>query len=378
MTTTMPISTPATAAQAPFDLRALLRSNIRTIKPYSSARSEFSGTAEVFLDANENPFGSPTNMPIANGASQAANAYNRYPDPLQTQVKARLAAVKGVEAEQLFLGNGSDEVIDLLIRAFCEPVHDSILITPPTYGMYEVSADIQNAHVIRVPLLLDGERYAIDVERVLAAVTPHTKLMFLCSPNNPTGNTFPTTVLHEIIHRFRGVVLVDEAYIDFAPDHTLIHDVQRFPNLVVMQTLSKAWGLAGLRLGILVASPEMVRVLNSIKPPYNINTLTQQHVLQALEHTDWKERVLHTTLQERERLAAELPNLQCVQHVFPSDANFLLVRVTKPRELYTALTQAGIIVRDRSAVPLCEGCLRITVGTPDENTTLLEIMRSFA
>ncbi len=352
-----------------FTLENLLRPNIRAAKPYSSARSEFTGTADVFLDANENAFGSPSQT-STNGA------YNRYPDPLQKTLKARLAEIKHVAPEQIFIGNGSDEVIDLLIRAFCEPAQDELIITPPTYGMYEVSAEIQNARVVRVPLLREGLTYSIDVERLLAAITERTKIIFLCSPGNPTGNSLSADALRQIIQGFHGIVVLDEAYIDFAPETSFVAELGDHPNLVIMQTLSKAWGLAGLRLGMAFASQEIITVLNKIKPPYNINSVTQQLVLKALENTVWKERVVRETLEERRRLEVELPKFSVVEALYPSDANFLLVRVTKPREIYEALVRQGIIVRDRSSVTLCEGCLRITVGTHDENTRLLAILNT--
>lgn len=360
-----------------FDLQALVRPNIRSIKPYSSARSEFTGTAEIFLDANENAFGSPPHEVRI----ERQQALHRYPDPLQKAVKSRLAALKHVTVEQLFLGNGSDEVIDLLIRGFCEPGQDEILITPPTYGMYEVSADIQNARVLRVPLLLCDGQYILDTDAVLRAVTPRTKLVFLCSPGNPTGALLDAASVHRIVQGFHGIVVLDEAYIDFVPQATFVPLVQSYPNLVVMQTLSKAWGLAALRLGILVASPDIVRVLNSIKPPYNINALTQEYVLHALRHPQWKEKIVRSTVLERERLRKALSESsmhELIENVYPSDANFLLVKIRaphNPRAVYAALMRAGIIVRDRSTVPLCERCLRITVGTEQENTRLLEVLQ---
>jgi histidinol-phosphate aminotransferase len=349
------------------DIHSLMRPHLRPLTPYSSARSEFSGAADVFLDANENAFGSPINT-----------AFNRYPDPLQKLVKARLSAIKNVSAEQIFLGNGSDEAIDLLIRAFCEPAQDSVLITPPTYGMYEVSADIHNVAVQRVPLVLHSkEAYTIDVERVLATTTPRTKIIFLCSPGNPTGNVFNIESIHQILRGFQGIVVVDEAYIDFAPDKSFVSQLGHYPHLAVMQTLSKAWGLAALRLGMLFATPTLIQVLNSIKPPYNINAVTQELALQALERVAWKDDVVAMTIKERERVAAALASIPIVETVYPSDANFLLVKFAphkSPRDVYAALVRQGIIVRDRSSVPLCEGCLRITIGTHAENTRLLDTL----
>jgi histidinol-phosphate aminotransferase len=369
-----------------FDLTSLIRPNIRTLKPYASARSEFSGAAEIFLDANENPFGSPRS-PRAAATSAAASVasgvdYNRYPDPLQKKVKSRLAAIKSVRNDQIFLGNGSDEVIDLLMRAFCEPAQDSILITPPSYGMYEVSADTNNVRVLRAALQLEGGAYSLDTERILSIANAparesaqagggRTKLIFLCNPGNPTGNCFSESALHEIVQGFDGIVVVDEAYIDFAPERSFVRHLERYPNLVVLQTLSKAWGLAGLRLGMMFAAPAIVRLLTSIKPPYNINAVTQELALQALEHEAWMHKAVAITFSERKRLQAALPLLSAVEYVHPSDASFLLVRCREPRAAYDALIRAGIVVRDRSSVPLCEGCLRVSIGTPDENTRLL-------
>lgn len=371
-------------------LSQLLRKHILTVKPYSSARSEYptgnavpsQASAQTFLDANENAFGSP------DGA-----AVHRYPDPLQMALKRRIGEIKHIPEERIntiFLGNGSDEPIDLIIRAFCEPsIHaasgeilqgDEMIITPPTYGMYEVSAAIHHVVVNRVPLVRTFEgksgSYRLDVDGILRAITPRTKLIFLCSPNNPTANVFDKRALEQIITSFDGIVILDEAYIDFAEKHSFLPRLAEFPNLVILQTFSKAWGMAALRLGMAFADASIIEVLNKIKPPYNINILTQDAALKALQHTDWKDRVVKDILEERESLMHELSTLHDVQHVFPSDANFILAHFTNARAVYERLVEKGIIVRDRSGVTLCEDCLRITVGTPFENERLLAALTS--
>lgn len=379
-------------------LEKLLRKHILGVKPYSSARSEYpTGNAaatagleqQTFLDANENAFGSP------NGLAFNGNAVNRYPDPLQSTLKRRIAEIKGIAAERvntIFLGNGSDEPIDLIIRAFCEPsviaasgeeiLGDEIIITPPTYGMYEVSAAIHNVPVRRVPLLRTLEdasgAFTLDVAAILNAITPRTKLIFLCSPNNPTANVFEREAIERIITGFDGIVVLDEAYIDFAPEHSFLPRLADYPNVILLQTFSKAWGMAALRLGMAFADERIIAVLNKIKPPYNINILTQETALQALYHTEWKDRIVHTTVRERERLAAELEQIHIVERVFPSDANFILVQFLDARNVYAALVQRSIIVRDRSGVALCDDCLRITVGTPAENRLLLDALADIA
>ncbi len=340
-------------------IQNLVRENIRKLKPYSSARHEFTGSADVFLDANENPF---------------ENGLNRYPDPLQWALKEQLSDLKGVPPENIFLGNGSDEVIDLLIRIFCEPRVDHIVILPPTYGMYQVSASIADVEIREVPLTRD---YQPDVEAVLAAAGPHSKILFLCSPNNPTGNDFEPDRLRRLIAAFPGIVVVDEAYIDFSDSPGCRQWLPEFPNLVVMQTFSKAWGLAAIRLGMAFASTEIISLLNKVKPPYNINKLTQQTALEALqEHSDTQEKIRHI-LAERQILAAALESLPFVESVYPSNANFILIKVPDPKGLYDYLASHGIIVRNRSNVLLCEGALRITVGTAEENERLVTAMKKY-
>lgn len=340
-----------------FNITSLMRKNIITLKPYSSARDEFKGEAEVFLDANENPYPSP---------------YNRYPDPLQRTLKEKIAEIKGVDPSQIFLGNGSDEGIDLLIRAFCEPNQDSIMITEPTYGMYAVCAEINGVNVQQALLTPD---FDLDLDAFPNTFDATTKIIFLCSPNNPTGNMLSHDKIVEVLKRFYGIVVIDEAYIDFAKGKSFIKDLRKYPNLVVLQTFSKAWGLAGLRLGMCYASPEIISILNKIKYPYNINVRTQELVLDALEHKYKKDIWVEEILTQRTKLIKALKSLPIVEKVFPSDANFVLVRVKDAHGTYEYLMNNGIIVRDRSKVMLCYNCLRISVGTPEENDKLIESLQ---
>lgn len=346
-----------------FDIATLLRENIKKLVPYSSARDEFKGEASVFLDANENAFGSP--LPTQ---------YNRYPDPLQWKLKERIAEIKGVPAPHIFIGNGSDEAIDIVFRAFCNPGVDNVVICPPTYGMYEVSANINDVEIRKVPLTPD---FQLNMDGIEDAVNEQTKIIFICSPNNPTGNAIDRTDIEVLLNNFKGIVVIDEAYINFSRHKSFIQELTEYPNLVVMQTLSKAWGLAALRVGMAFSSTLIIDVMNKVKPPYNVNEASQQLALQALGNVNQVNEWIRETVQERERLARAFRELPTVTQVYPSDANFLLVRTTDPRGIYTHLTERGIIVRDRSKVQLCEGCLRITVGTPEENKELLEAMRAF-
>lgn len=345
-----------------FTLDILVRANIKKVKPYSSARDEFSGQAKVFLDANENSLGSPL-----------TKWYNRYPDPHQHQVKEVLAAIKNVAAESIFLGNGSDECIDLLFRCFCEPGKDNVIICPPTYGMYEVSAAINDVAVKKVSLL---ENFQLDMEGIENAIDENTKIIWICSPNNPTGNSIVYADIEVLLNNFEGLVVVDEAYINFAKQRSLIVDLKEYPNLVVMQTLSKAWGLAALRLGMIISSPEIVNWLNKIKPPYNISQPTQELALKALEEVGQVNDMIRQLVIMRDEMAQQLLLLPVVIHVYPSDANFLLVKVKNAAGVYEHLLGDGIVVRDRSRVRLCEDCLRITIGTEEENKKLLEGLRS--
>jgi histidinol-phosphate aminotransferase len=327
------------------------------MKPYSSARDEFKGEADVYLDANENPYQSP---------------YNRYPDPLQWQVKEKLSAIKGVKPAQIFLGNGSDEPIDLLIRAFCEPNHDSILITEPTYGMYSVCAEVNAVNVQHVLLTPD---FDIDLDAFPETFDASTKIIYLCSPNNPTGNSLSHEKIVQVLKRFYGIVVIDEAYIDFSKGKSFVQDLDKYPNLVVLQTFSKAWGLAGLRLGMAFTSEEIINILNKIKYPYNVNIRTQELALDALENKATKDKWVEELVAERDNLSKSLKKLAMVDKVYPSDANFLLVRVKDAHQTYKSLMDMKIIVRDRSKVTLCYNCLRITVGTPQENERLLEALK---
>ncbi|HTL81226.1 MAG TPA: histidinol-phosphate transaminase [Bacteroidia bacterium] len=344
-----------------FDINNLLRENIKKLVPYSSARDEFKGSAEIFLDANENSYGSPLEQ-----------NFNRYPDPMQMEVKKKISGIKGLLPESIFLGNGSDEVIDLLFRAFCNPGIDNVIICPPTYGMYEVSANINDVYAKKIPLTED---FQLDIEAISEVVDERTKIIFLCSPNNPTGNSLNREDVEMILNNFEGIVVIDEAYINYSRQKSFIAELTEYPNLLVMQTLSKAWGLAGLRIGMAFASPEIIAVLSKIKPPYNVSEATQRLAIEALGNIEKVNAWIKETVSEREKLVRELGQLECVKKIYPSDANFLLVKVDDPKKRYDQLMNSGIIVRDRSKVTLCEGCLRITVGTPEENVRLIEEMR---
>ncbi|HWK56543.1 MAG TPA: histidinol-phosphate transaminase [Parapedobacter sp.] len=346
-----------------FDLTRLLRENIRQLTPYSSARDEFKGEASVLLDANENAFGSPLDRHL-----------NRYPDPLQHQLKLKLSTIKGVPARNMFLGNGSDEAIDILFRAFCRPGIDNVVLTPPTYGMYEVSANINDVATKRVNLTTD---FQLNLEGIAEAIDANTRIIFLCSPNNPTGNSLHREDVETVLANFNGLVVIDEAYINYSRQKTFIQELTEYSNLVVLQTLSKAWGLAALRLGMAFASEEIIEVFNKIKPPYNINQVTQELALAALDRVDQVNDWIKTTVAEREKLSKNLRSFEFVTHVYPSDANFILVKTSDPRALYEYLVGESIIVRDRSKVELCAGCLRLTVGTPAENTLLLAALGRF-
>jgi histidinol-phosphate aminotransferase len=346
-----------------FDLNAIIRPNIRNLVPYSSARDEFKGEASVYLDANENSLGSPL-----------IKWYNRYPDPLQWEVKRKLSAIKGIAPEQIFLGNGSDEAIDLLYRAFCEPGIDNVVICPPTYGMYEVSANINNIKLKKVPLT---PAYQLDLEAMEEAIDLNTRIIWLCSPNNPTGNSLDREDVEIILNNFDGLVVVDEAYINFSRHRSFIPDLADYPNLVILQTLSKAWGLAALRIGMAFASKEIIGVFNRIKPPYNISQAAQDLVLEALDRVDEVNDMIRILVEERKTLAEELAKLPQVTQVYPSDANFLLVKTIDAKGLYKYLVGKGIVVRDRSNVILCDESLRITVGTPRENQVLLKAIAEF-
>lgn len=346
-----------------FDLIKLVRKNIIALNPYSSARHEYSGDASIFLDANENSFGSP--LP---------ENFNRYPDPLQWELKSALSGIKGVPVENIFIGNGSDEVIDLAYRIFCEPGKDSAIICPPTYGMYQVSGDINDVAIIKIPLT---PAFQPDVDEILNASNDSTKLLFLCSPNNPTGNSMKRSSIEALLKYFPGIIIIDEAYINFSRQKTFIQELTIYPNLIVMQTLSKAWGLASLRLGLAFASVNIISLFNKVKPPYNINKASQELALQALKNTQQVNTWIQEIVTQREYLVKKLRSFTFVEKIFESDANFLLVKVKDPDVLYKYLSGNKIIVRNRSREPMCEGCLRITIGTPDENQRLLEILKLY-
>ncbi|MBL7817435.1 MAG: histidinol-phosphate transaminase [Saprospiraceae bacterium] len=341
------------------NINALVRPNILKMKAYSSARDEFKGAASVFLDANENPYPN--------------DGLNRYPDPLAMAVKREIAKIKGVDTENIFLGNGSDEVIDVLIRIFCEPRVDNIITLPPTYGMYQVSADTCDVAVKTVPLTVD---FQPKVEEILREADEHSKILFICSPNNPTANNIEASRILNLLNAFKGIVVVDEAYIDFSTQQSCIEWISTFPNLVVMQTFSKAWGMAGIRLGMAFGSKEVIDLMNKVKPPYNVNELTQRAALDLLKNKAAKKDAnVKEILAEREKMAAILRGYDFVEKVYPSDANFILVKIPRPNEMYQWLLTHGIVVRNRHTVTLCEGCLRITVGTPEENRELLRVMK---
>lgn len=334
-------------------LEQWVRPNIRSLSPYSTARDEAQGTPDVFLDANESPY--------------TGLGYNRYPDPRQKALKARVSAIKGLPVENIFLGNGSDEAIDLMFRIFCTPGKDNAVAIVPSYGMYTVAADINDVEVRGVAL---GPDFSLPVQALLDAADANTKLLFLCSPNNPSGNAFAQEEILELVQKFPGVVVLDEAYADFSPKGSLRAKVLEYPNLVVLQTFSKAYGMAGLRLGMAFSNAYVIDLMNRVKYPYNISEATQQIVLKALAEP--KDKEIAEIVAQRERLSEELPQRPCILKLWPSDANFLLVKVTDADGLYAHLLQDGIIVRNRSRVPGCAGCLRLTIGTPEENDRLLQ------
>ncbi|MDR3093114.1 MAG: histidinol-phosphate transaminase [Bacteroidales bacterium] len=341
------------------NLEQLVRPNIWHLKPYSSARTEFKGEASVYIDANENPYNA---------------VWNRYPDPLQNEVKRTIAAVKGVTPDCIFLGNGSDEPIDLLYRVFCEPRTDNVVAIDPTYGMYSVAADIN--HVEYRKVLLD-ESFNFSADNLLNSTDPHTKLIFLCSPNNPTANLLNRDEIVKTIRTFSGVVVLDEAYIDFSGQSSFLSELGQYKNLIVLQTFSKAWASASVRLGMAFATPEIVQILNKVKYPYNINRLTQDYALKMLENPQRVKDWVAVLLREREQLQKRLAVLPCVEKIYPTDANFLLVKVTDADDIYRYLVERGVIVRNRSHISLCLNCLRITVGTPEENQIIISSLADY-
>jgi histidinol-phosphate aminotransferase len=339
----------------------LIRPNIKNVQPYSSARLEYSGTEGIFLDANENALGSVT-----------AAKLNRYPDPLQKDIKTKLAGIKSLRQEQIFVGHGSDEAVDLLIRVFCEPGRDSLMIFPPTYGVYAFFSQVNNVEISEVPLTPD---FQLDVSRILKILNPRHKLLFICSPNNPTANTMRSRDVQKIVDHFKGIVVIDEAYIDFCPQKTYLSWLKKYPRLVILQTFSKAWGLANVRLGMAYADPQIIKVMNNIKYPYNVSGLTQQLIGQALASAYRKDRLVARILRQRHYLQRELAMIPLVEEVYPSDANFILIRVRDAGLIHRTLLAKNIIIRDRSQVTGCYNCLRITVGTAAENRILISALK---
>ncbi len=356
-----------------FKLENIIRNNIKSLKPYSSARHEFKGDASVFLDANENSFGSPFLLPSPPG-EEAGMRFNRYPDPLQWQLKFALAKIKGVPVENIFIGNGSDEVIDLAYRIFCEPGKHNVIICPPTYGMYEVSANINDVKIKKVNL---ADNFQLDADAILNVTDQYSRLIFICSPNNPTGNNMNRTDIELLLNNFPGIIIIDEAYINFSRQKTFIQELTEYPNLIVMQTLSKAWGLASLRLGLAFASLDIIDLFNKVKPPYNINKASQELALEALQNTQQVNDWIKETVMQRKILSENLLNLSFVQKVYESDANFLLVKVDNADKVYKYLLDNKIVVRNRSHEVKCDNCLRITIGTPGENYTLIKILEQY-
>ena len=341
------------------EIKDLIRENIKSLEAYSSARDEFKAMSSefVFIDANENPFDT---------------GLNRYPDPQQTLVKEALSKLKGISEEQILLGNGSDEVLDLIFRVFCEPRVDNVIVLPPTYGMYEVLANTNAIELVKIPLV---ENFQPNVKEIIKGQDAKTKLLFLCSPNNPTANSFDANKIETLIKEFNGIVVIDEAYIDFSIEDSWLCRLDEFPNLIVTQTLSKAYGLASIRLGICYASKEIISILNKIKPPYNVNQLTQDVALQSLLNQEKVKNNITAIISERNQLIRDLENVEIVEKVYSSDANFLLVQVDDANLRYKQLVKLGIIVRNRTTQILCDNCLRFTVGTPDENKKLINTLK---
>ena len=347
----------------PFDISTLVRPNISRLVPYSSARDEFKGEASVYLDANENSLGSPT-----------LKWYNRYPDPLQRKLKEQLSAIKHIPPAQMFIGNGSDECIDLLYRCFCIPGKDNVIVCPPTYGMYAVSANINDIAIKQAPLLEDFQLNLAHLEQL---IDKDTKIIWICSPNNPTGNSIHRQDMEMVLNNFEGLVVVDEAYINFAQQQSMLKELKDYPNLIVLQTLSKAWGLAGLRLGMMFASEAIINIINKVKPPYNIGIHTQEIALKALQETAQVNHMIMLLVDMRNALEDVFYQMPIVEKVYPSDANFLLVKMKDAHQVYLYLLDRGIVVRDRSNVKLIEDCLRITIGTEQENTALVDALGEY-
>ncbi len=340
-----------------FNLNEIVRPSIEGLKPYSSARDDFTGIGDVYLDANENPYG---------------NGLNRYPDPYQKELKSKISKVKNININSIFLGNGSDEIIDLLFRAFCEPGEDEVIILPPTYGMYQVCADINNVKIKKVSLTSDFE---VNETKLFEAIGENSKIIWFCSPNNPTGNTMDPLVIKNVLNTFKGIVVIDEAYIDFSDSQSWIDFLEFHPNLFIIQTLSKAWGLAGLRLGMGFASKEIISILNKIKPPYNINSLTQKKALDVMGFLEEKNENVDAILNEKVKLIENIKQIKSVKQIYPSDTNFILVKINDADNIYRELIGRSIIVRKRTNVLLCDDCLRITVGKSNENKKLIDAIK---
>ncbi|MCB1024117.1 MAG: histidinol-phosphate transaminase [Acidobacteria bacterium] len=347
-----------------FNVENLIRENIKGLSHYSSARNEFTGSAEIYLDANENSFGSPI-----------SKNYHRYPDPLQIEIKKRLAVINGVRTDEIFVGNGSDEAIDLLYRIFCDPKVDNVLICPPTYGMYQVSAAINDIAVKEANLTED---FDLNPAAIVDAADLNTKLLFICSPNNPTGNSLDQNKIIEIAGAFSGIIVIDEAYIDFSRQRSFVSEIKKLENLVVLKTFSKAWGLAGLRVGMAFANSKIIGLFNKVKPPYNVSEIAQNAVIEALENREMVNRTILKIISEREKLIGALSEFEFVTKIYPTDANFVLVKTDNADLIYEHLVGKKIIVRNRNRVEKCEGCLRITVGTPEENQELVNSLREYS
>jgi histidinol-phosphate aminotransferase len=340
-------------------LKELVRPNIWNLKPYTCARDEFSGEAQAWLDANENSI---------------ITDYNRYPDPLQREVKTLIGQYRGIDPQNIFLGVGSDECIDIAYRVFCQPGVDNVVAIEPTYGMYQVCADINQVEYRRALL---NDDFSLNIDNIFAACDSNTKILWICSPNNPTANAFPIEQIKEIASRFEGITIVDEAYIDFSAKGSMAHALADFPRLIVMQTLSKAWAHAAIRLGIAFASTDIINIYNKVKYPYNVSQLTQQQAIKALNNAAEVEAVVSQLIDARNNLAAQLDSLDCVTTIYPSDANFLLVKVTNANDIYQYLCDNGVVVRNRCRVALCDQCLRITVGNDTENALLIEYLKKY-
>ncbi|MBQ7819163.1 MAG: histidinol-phosphate transaminase [Bacteroidales bacterium] len=341
------------------ELKDIVRKNIYELKPYSSARNEFKGEASIFIDANENPYDTP---------------YNRYPDPLQLLVKDKISKLKKVAVENIFLGVGSDEPIDLLYRIFCEPQKDNVVALEPTYGMYSVCADINNVEYRKVLL---NSKYEFSADELLKATDDNSKIIWLCSPNNPTGNAFPIEEVEKVLKAFDGIVVLDEAYIDFSSKPSYLSKLNDYPNLVVLQTFSKAWGSAGVRLGMAFASPEIISIFNKVKYPYNVNILTQRYAIKLLDNFASVEKKVAEILKNRDKFAKALSKLSCITEIYPTDANFILVKTIDADSIYKYLIEKGIVARNRNGISLCDNCIRITVGTAVENKQVISALKSY-